>query len=334
MQRVWYEGAVSGAFLIPLSWLFAVLVALRRALYRAGILRSHAVGKPVIVIGNLTVGGTGKTPLTLWLAGRLRARGHQVGVALRGYGAERSEPRFATAASTPEEVGDEAALIARRGFATVAVGHDRVAVARLLAEEGCDVILADDGLQHLRLARDAEIVVIDGARGFGNGRLLPAGPLREPARRSAHADVRVINGEGSPVADALRMSLSVAEARALTGSERRPLAAFTGGRLHAVAGIGHPARFFASLRAQGLDPIDHPLPDHAVLRREDIAFEDALPVLMTEKDAVKCAQFADGRHWWVPVEAVFDARDEARLLGTIEMRMRERAAPASAGPPG
>ena len=333
MQRVWYERAAGGFVLIPLSWLFRALVALRRALYRAGLFRSHAVGRPVIVIGNLTVGGTGKTPLTLWLAQQLHARGLQVGVAMRGYGSERTEPRLASVASTPQEVGDEPALIARREVATVAVGHDRVAVARLLVESGCDVILADDGLQHLRLARDAEIVVIDGARGFGNGRLLPAGPLREPVERCDAADVRVVNGAGSPVSDAVRMSLRMGEARSLAGGAGRPVSSFAATRVHAVAGIGHPARFFAALREQGLDPIEHPLPDHAVLRRQDVTFEDALPVLMTEKDAVKCAPFADGRHWYVPVTAAFDAGDEARLMGAIEARLRAHAARARGAAP-
>lgn len=317
LQRVWYERARSGIVLVPLSWLFALAVALRRWLYGKGVLRSYDVGRPVVIVGNLTVGGTGKTPLTLWIAEKLCERGARVGIAMRGYGASASAPRLVTLPATAEDVGDEALLSACRNVAHVAVGHDRVAVARLLVEQGCDLVIADDGLQHLRLQRQFEIAVVDGERGFGNGRLLPAGPLRESVERLHSVDAVIINGTATPV-HGMHMTLEARDAISLAdGKTRRPLAAFAGGRVHAVAGIGNPGSFFATLRAHGLDPIEHPFPDHAALRREDIVFDDALAVLMTEKDAIKCAAWAETRHWFVPVVAGFSQTDAARLLGGV-----------------
>lgn len=325
LQRVWYQRTPSGLVLLPLSWLFAAAVAVRRWLYRAGTLRTFDVGRPVIVVGNVTVGGTGKTPLTLWLAERFAERGVQVGIAMRGYGASTTSPRLVTLAATAADVGDEALLSACRNVAKVAVGHDRVAVARLLVGQGCGLIIADDGLQHLRLARQFEIAVIDGDRGFGNGRLLPAGPLREPQARLHSVDAVVINGTAT-VVPGMHMTLEAHDAIALVdGKTRRALGAFAGQRVHAVAAIGNPRHFFATLRAHGLDPIEHPLPDHAALRREDIVFDDALPVLMTEKDAVKCVGLADERHWLVPVAATFSQADAARLLGGVS-KAAERGA--------
>lgn len=317
LQRVWYQRARGGFVLVPLAWLFAVVVALRRWLYGAGVLRSFDVGRPVIIVGNLTIGGTGKTPLTLWLAERFGERGKRVGIAMRGYGASSSAPRLVTLPTTTTDVGDEALLVACRNVALVAVGHDRVAVARLLVEQGCDLIIADDGLQHLRLQRQFEIAVIDAERGFGNGRLLPAGPLREPTARLHSVDAVIINGTTTAV-HGMHMTLDARDAISLAdGRTRRPLSAFAGARVHAVAAIGNPGRFFSTLRAHGLAPIEHPFPDHAALRPEDIVFEDALAVLMTEKDAVKCAASADARHWFVPVFASFSQTDAARLLGGV-----------------
>lgn len=317
LQRVWYERARSGIVLVPLSWLFTLAVALRRWLYGRGVLRSYDVGRPVVIVGNLTVGGTGKTPVTLWIAEKLCERGVRVGIAMRGYGANASAPRLVALPATAEDVGDEALLAACRNVAKVAVGHDRVAVAGLLVEQGCDLVIADDGLQHLRLQRQFEIAVVDGERGFGNGRLLPAGPLRESVERLHSVDAVIINGTATP-AHGMHMSLEARDAISLAdGKTRRPLAAFADGRVHAVAGIGNPGSFFATLRAHGLDPIEHPFPDHAVLKREDIVFDDALTVLMTEKDAMKCAAWAQARHWFVPVVAGFSQTDAARLLGGV-----------------
>jgi tetraacyldisaccharide 4'-kinase len=185
----------------------------------------------------------------------------------------------------------------------VAVGRDRPAAARLLLDAGCDVIVADDGLQHYRLARDVEICVIDGARRFGNGRLLPMGPLREPLSRLREVDFRVCNG-GTAMAGEVPMRLQGDVARAVSGEGERALAAFRGTRVHAVAGIGHPARFFDGLRDRGIDPIEHPFADHHAFAPSDLEFGDGLTVLMTAKDAVKCRRFARDGWWCVPVRAV------------------------------
>jgi tetraacyldisaccharide 4'-kinase len=326
LQRVWYANAITGIVLVPLAWIFAPLVALRRWLYRRGLKPTVTIGRPVIVVGNLTTGGTGKTPLTLWLAGQLRANGYRPGIVLRGYGGSARTARRVTAATVATDVGDEAALLAARSGCPVAVGVDRVAAARLLEAE-VDVILADDGLQHLRLHRDLEIVVVDGERLFGNRRLLPAGPLREPLTRLESVDAVVVNG-GSSGVGGLKMSLTGDHAVALIGGERRALTTFAPGPVHAVAAIGNPERFFVLLRQHGLNLVPHPLPDHHAFRRTDLEFGDSLPVLMTQKDAVKCAAFAERRQWYVPVDAVFSEADAQQLL-TLVLEAMSKTAPVT-----
>lgn len=321
----WYDPHARPSLLQPVSWLYGGVLALRARGYAGGWLRRQRAPRPVIVIGNLSVGGTGKTPLTLWLAGQLKARGVKVGILSRGYGRRGAAPRLVLPGSPWAEVGDEPLLLARRADVPTVVARDRVAGARLLAGAGADLILCDDGLQHLRLARDCEIVVIDGARGFGNGRLLPAGPLREPPGRLAGADLVVVNGapEHASLANAgagrplLRMDLIATEAVRVDAREVRPLAAFLGQEVHAVAGIGNPQRFFRELRAQGLKLIEHAFPDHHPLTAQDLDFADERAVLMTEKDAVKCSSFADARLWSVPVTARFSPADAQLLLARV-----------------
>jgi len=315
LERVWYQGAPGGFLLVPFGWLFGAVAAARRALYRRGCFASAHPGRPVIVIGNLTVGGSGKTPLTAWLATALAAHGLKVGIVSRGHGGRATGPLEVAATSDPAEVGDEPLLLARRAAARVVIGRDRLAAARRLAP-AVDLILADDGLQHYRLRRDLEIVVIDGRRRYGNGRLLPAGPLREPVARAQQAALRVVNG-GAPASGEHPMRLAVGSVVALADGGRRPLADYAGRRVHAVAGIGDPARFFATLRAAGVVPVEHPLPDHARLAPRDLAFGDGLPVLMTEKDAVKCQAFpAAGLHY-LEVEAEFAASDANAILERV-----------------
>ncbi|HXW75645.1 MAG TPA: tetraacyldisaccharide 4'-kinase [Steroidobacteraceae bacterium] len=326
LTELWYREPPRASLLQPLGWLYHGLIAARGRAYAAGWLRSASAGKPLVVVGNLTVGGTGKTPLTIWLSRELTARGLRVGIVARGYGGHESRnPRAVDAGAQWREVGDEALILARRSACPTLVGADRVAAARALAAR-VDIILADDGLQHLRLARDCEIVVIDGARGFGNGRLLPAGPLREPLARLAHADALVVNGSAEhaslaralPGARLLAMRLLGEEAlRVDAGAAPRPLAAWRGERVHAVAGIGNPARFFATLRAHGIGVIEHAFPDHHPFAAAELEFADGLPVLMTEKDAVKCTAFAAARLWYVPVDAHFAAADAQELLGRV-----------------
>jgi tetraacyldisaccharide 4'-kinase len=333
LTQLWYREQARAPLLQPLAWLYGLAVALRQRAYRSGWVRSARAGRPVVVVGNLTVGGTGKTPLTLWLAQALTAAGLRVGIVARGYGSRNGrEPRRVDAASRWQEAGDEPLILARRSGCPTVIGSDRLAAARVLAAEGVDVIIADDGLQHLRLARDCEIVVVDGARGVGNGRLLPAGPLREPTTRLLQVDAIVVNGNaihGSLAAllppAVLGMQLVGSEAVSVDERVRRPLASFQGQRVHAVAGIGNPQRFFGELQGQGMEVIEHPFPDHHPLSAAEVAFADALPVLMTEKDAVKCRAFANPRLWYVPVTAQLAPHDAQALLTRVLAKVRGTA---------
>lgn len=304
LLAVWYAGKPPSPALRALAATYAGIVALRRSLYRIGVLHTHALPVPVVVVGNLTVGGTGKTPLVIALVEALRTRGRKPGVVSRGYGGKVGHPRLIDDASKPAECGDEPLLIHRATGAPVAVGRDRVAAARLLLVQGCDVVIADDGLQHYALARDVEICVLDGARRFGNERLLPAGPLREPLARLASVAFRVCNG-GVPQDGEIAMGLVAGAALPVGDDARAPrlLAQFAGQRVHAVAGIGNPTRFFTMLRTAGLVVDEHPFADHHAFVAADFDFGDDAPVVMTQKDAVKCAVFAQPNWWQVPVRA-------------------------------
>jgi tetraacyldisaccharide 4'-kinase len=322
LEEGWYASRPRPV-LRPLAALYARLMAARRALYERGWLRSGHAGVPTVVIGNLTVGGTGKTPLVLWLAARLREAGRRPGIVLRGYGGSRRAPRLVGAGEEAALAGDEPLLLARRSGCPVATGAHRVQASRVLAGQGCDIILCDDGLQHLALRRDLDVLVIDGARGFGNGALLPAGPLREPAARLGLADLVVLHGHDErgvlpPGAAVLHMELAPLPLRRLADDEEAPLESLRGATVHALAGIGHPARFFGLLRALGATPIEHPRPDHHHYVRQDLALPGHR-VVMTEKDAVKCRSLVAGRSdvYYLPVTAVLPEADAARLLGRV-----------------
>ncbi|MBV5308210.1 tetraacyldisaccharide 4'-kinase [Chromatium okenii] len=294
------------ALLLPLSWLYCVIVQMRRWAYQHNWLTSVRLAIPVIVVGNLTVGGTGKTPLVLRLAARLRERGKTPAILTRGYGgAARKWPQVVRPNSDPAQVGDEPVLLARRSGCLVIAGPNRVAAGNLALQLGCDIVLTDDGLQHYRLARNVEIALIDGERGFGNGHCLPAGPLREPPRRLESVDLRLYHG-GMQRQPQMHLIPSAA-VNLRQPNLTRSLAEFRGQRVLAVAGIGYPARFFNSLIALGLDLELRPYPDHHRFTAADVAQWPPLPVLMTEKDAVKCAALAGENHWFVPVEAAVDA---------------------------
>ena len=322
LTEAWYQFPARRSPLEPLGWLYGALSALRRRAYAAGVLQAWRAPCPVIVVGNLTVGGTGKTPLTLWLAGALRARGLAAGILSRGYGRTGTAVAVVEPGSDWRAVGDEPLLLRRRSGCPTVVAADRRAGARALLELGARVILCDDGLQHLRLARDLEVVVIDGARGFGNGRLLPAGPLREPPARLGRAELAVVNGPPTHPSLAgagplLQMDLALGEAHALGGAGRRPLEAFREAPVHAVAGIGNPQRFFAALRSRGLTLTEHAFADHHPFSAADLAFGDGRAVLMTEKDAVKCTPFAAPHLWYVPAQAQFAPEAARTLLGRV-----------------
>ena len=286
------------------------VVAARTTLYRHRVLRTQRVGAPVVVIGNVVAGGSGKTPLTIAVVERLRAEGWAPGVVSRGYGREEPRtPRWVERGGDPRLDGDEPVLVALRTGIPVRVDRDRVAAARALVDAGCDIIVCDDGLQHYRLHRDVEIDVADGRRRQGNGRLLPAGPLREPAERARRCDFHVVNlGAGDDGAAQAGfgewpMHLHADVAYPLVGGRPVPLGTFAGQRVHAVAGIGDPERFFAMLRGLGIAVVPHAFADHHRYTAEDLQFGSDLPVLMTEKDAVKCATFAGPRACSVPVRA-------------------------------
>jgi tetraacyldisaccharide 4'-kinase len=313
----WYGGGGRGRFLLPAAWLYAGAVGLRRWLYRRGWLRSHRIRRPVVVVGNLTVGGTGKTPFVMWLVEALAQRGLKVGVAMRGYGAARGHARLLGSRDTAATAGDEAVMLCRRLAVPVAIGARRADAARLLEGE-CDIVVCDDGLQHYALARDIEVAVVDGERGFGNGRLLPAGPLREPVSRLDTVDAIVVNGTGYARMAAIRMHLEPVAAVALSGGASVPLAAFAGRRAIAGAAIGNPGRFFALLRAHGIDVDERTFPDHARMTPAALGPKDGRPILMTEKDAVKCGEAGWEDAWYVVAEARVDKEGGARLLDRIE----------------
>jgi tetraacyldisaccharide 4'-kinase len=331
LQAAWYARRVTplAALLAPVALLYRGAVALRRRGYRLGLFRSERLPVPVVVVGNITVGGSGKTPLTRALADALAARGWHPGIVSRGYGGTNAAPRAVAADDDPLVVGDEAPILAAAGH-PVWISRDRPAAARALlaANPRCDVLLADDGLQHYALARDVEIAVIDASRGFGNGFMLPAGPLREPAARLDEVDaiVRLV-AWGAPLpasGNRGRDSLTTHEPRPwrnLVYPERFPdLDAWRAGTVHAVAGTGHPQRFFDLVRALGFAPVCHPFPDHHAFVPGDLAYAcaDAVAVLMTEKDAVKCRTFADERCWYLPVRAWIDPA----LVQLVEERLR------------
>lgn len=330
IERFWYGGSRLAVLLQPLAWLFAAGVSLRCHLYRKGWLRSQHPGIPVIVVGNITVGGTGKTPVVGWLVQRLRATGFRPAIVSRGYGgAARRDPVRVTAASSAEEVGDEPLLLARRTGEPVAVAASRARAARWVAAQGADVIVADDGLQHYALARDMEIIVIDGERQLGNGRLLPAGPLREPACRLATADLVLVNG-GPPGNGRIAFTLRLTSAVALHGGERRDLASFAGEKAWAVAGIGNPGRFYAELRRHGIDAVPVELRDHGRADLARLRRTAAWPILMTEKDAVKYPQSRDPDAWYLPAEIEMSPDSEATIMSRIHSILRGRRPAAAA----
>ncbi len=331
----WYESDSPVWWLRPLAFLFRVLVATRLFLYRAGVLRARRLPVPVVVVGNLTVGGTGKTPLTLALVQELRRLGWAPGILSRGYGSRTQQARPVPAGSHPTEVGDEPALMAGQSGCPVWVGRNRFLAGRALlqAHPAVNVLVCDDGLQHLALARDMEIVVVDGERFWGNGHLLPAGPLREPLSRLSSVDAVVVQGS---VAGRERLLPQETPCYAMklegqfwsgasTPDRHYPLDHFAGKACHAVAGIGNPQRFFRYLGALGIEVHPHPFPDHHPFRPEDLRFEPELPILMTEKDGIKCRNFATQSSYMLSVKAVPETGFFERVQEVLTRRVHGRA---------
>lgn len=315
----WYRLSPLRWCLAPLSGLFRLITAIRRIAYQRGCLASEKLPVPVIIVGNISVGGSGKTPLVLWLAAQLKQRGWRPGIISRGYGGHANVyPLTVTDNISAEQCGDEPKLLAIRSQCPVVVAPDRLAAGRqLLNETDCNVIISDDGLQHYRLQRDLELVVVDAKRQFGNGFCLPAGPLREPKSRLKNADFVIWHGETT---SNWTMHLQISDVVSLLDQKSQPLTEWRGKKVNAVAGIGDPSRFFRQLQNAGLQVIEHAFTDHHQYTAADIQFGDKLPVLMTEKDAVKCQIFKIANCWAVPAEAVVTDG----LADAIDRRLKEQ----------
>ena len=311
IQSIWYGKSPLRFILSPFSIVFSGILMLRKLLYRLGLKKIVHFDCPVIVVGNITVGGTGKTPLIIALAAFLKSKGYSPGIISRGYKGACRAPELVCADSDPYRVGDEAVLLARRTSCPLVVCPDRVLAATwLLKNHPCDIVLSDDGLQHLALGRSFEIAVIDGDRALGNGFLLPAGPLREPISRLKTVQCCVVNGgEGKNPPYAAHQFTMHLEPDAIVNLKTGKLVEYntligSSLNLHSVAGIGNPRRFFSMLKSLGLTFKEHAFPDHYHFQLADFDFLEANAwVLMTEKDAVKCAAFADERYFYVPVTA-------------------------------
>lgn len=303
LVKSWQTVNIISLLLWPISLLYCFLVTVRRLAYRTRLLKSYSPGLPVIIVGNLTVGGTGKTPFVIWLASWLKTKGHRPGIVLRGYGGQSETwPRQVKADTSADDVGDEAVLLAQRTGCPVVAAPDRVAAARkLVTDNDCTIIISDDGLQHYRLRRDYEVSVVDGARRYGNGFCLPAGPLREPAKRANKVDLVVTNGANEETD--MVMNVQATGISNLANSKRVDLSEFENKSVHAVAGIGNPARFFDTLNRLGIQTTDHIFTDHHRFSADDLDFSDNREIIMTAKDAVKCSQFAKPDHWVLEVEA-------------------------------
>lgn len=305
--------------LMPLSALYRVIIASRKILYRWGCLHSEKLSVPVIVVGNITVGGTGKTPFVIWLTQILQHAGYRPGIISRGYGADNNQfPRQVTRHSDPSDVGDEPVMLSRRCDCPVVVDPQRTRGAHFLIDQfDCNVIVTDDGLQHYALQRDIEIAIVDGKRQYGNGSCLPAGPLREPLSRLQQVDYIVTNGE-TIQRNVYTMELHQQAAVNLHDPEvRKPLIWFKQDKVHLVAGIGHPQRFFTQVESQGIQAQCHSFADHYAYQAADLQFADKRPILMTEKDAVKCQAFATADMWYIPVSARIDDRLAESLLNQL-----------------
>jgi tetraacyldisaccharide 4'-kinase len=333
LQRVWYGKSLWRWVLAPLSLLFACIVFVRRIFYRVGLFKSFKLAMPVIVVGNITVGGTGKTPFVIWLARLLREQGLVPAIVTRGYGGDSRAPVVVKPDSDPQLVGDEAVLLSIATHAIVVASRDRVAAAQAAITAGANVIIADDGLQHYRLQRDVEIAIVDSQRMLGNGWYLPAGPLRELKSRLSKVDVVLMHQRTgseplSPLASPLvsgvpqlQMNSELGDATCLSAKESRTLSSFAGQKVHALAGIGNPEAFFAALRGAGLNVNAKALADHARITKEDLTFADQAPILMTEKDAVKCRSFADARCWSVALKVSISDSDRQVLLAALQAKI-------------
>lgn len=321
LEYSWYNNNPLTLALRPLTWVFCGIIFVRRLAYRMGLRKRYHLSVPVIVVGNLSVGGTGKTPVVVHIAQLLKRSGYAPGIISRGYGGKaRSWPQQVRPDADPVMVGDEAILISRRSGCPMAVGPNRGLTGELLQKHsGCDIIISDDGLQHYALERDIEIIVIDGMRRFGNGLCLPAGPLREPVARKEKVDFLITNG--SALGDEYAMRYQGEILVNLADSEKTcALGELAGKSVHVLAGIGNPDRFFEHLRRKDLNVIEHRFSDHHLFSADELLFGDDKPMLMTEKDAVKCQRFATENMWYLPIEIEMNNDFDVQLLNLLEKK--------------
>lgn len=321
LDHYWYDNNLVSGLLRPLSWLYRTVVWLRRLGFSTGYLKTQRSNVLVIVVGNITVGGTGKTPLVIWLCQQLKLAGFQPGIVSRGYGGNsKSWPLLVNCDSNPAIVGDEAVLLARRCQCPMVVGPNRAAAVRRVLQANCNLVIADDGLQHYAMERNIEICVIDGQRRFGNGLCLPAGPLREPISRLQSVDLVIANG--SAQAHEYVMHINVGMLVNVSCQEKvAPLADFQGQTVHAIAGIGNPQRFFMLLRQYGLQVLEHPFQDHHKFSSSDLQFNDAFAIIMTEKDAVKCTEFVSEKSWFLLINVEPEVQFKLNVLALVKERI-------------
>ncbi|EXJ11208.1 MULTISPECIES: tetraacyldisaccharide 4'-kinase [Nitrincola] len=326
LERAWYKSAKWLVLFRPLSLFYTAMVTRRRAQWLSGGRAVYQAPVPVVVVGNISVGGTGKTPVVLALIKLLRAQGYSPGVVSRGYGGRAlAYPLRVTPSTPPDQSGDEPLLITSLSNVPLVVDPDRPRGVRALLEHAaCDVVISDDGLQHYALGRDIEIAVVDAARGLANGRCLPEGPLREPPERLETVDFVLLNGElSSPAWHKAhhfilepRYAVCLSDAQVLNLADA--LINLQSSQVHAVAGIGNPQRFFNTLKALGLDVIPHVFPDHHAFSAQDFEFGDDYPIIMTEKDAIKCKGFSLQNAWALGVEACFSEQFLKHFLSRLD----------------
>jgi tetraacyldisaccharide 4'-kinase len=327
ITKAWYEGALWLYLLWPLSLIYQAVIIIRGFFYRSGVFKVHHVGVPVVVVGNITVGGTGKSPLVCHLIESLRNKGFNPGIVSRGYGAKigKYQVREVFAHSLATEVGDEPLMLKKKLACRVFVSPSRDLAAKALEKEGCDIIISDDGMQHYALHRDIEICVFDGQRKWGNGHLLPMGPLREPISRLQSIPYLVVNGasnsgsygQASLKQKAFSMSLQAESLISMNNENTKVLQEFSGKTVHAVAAIGHPDRFFNTLSAAGINLEKHAFGDHHAYQKSDFMFDRDLPIIMTEKDAVKCELFDLKQSWYLPVTAKLNGDLAAQIIEDV-----------------
>lgn len=320
-QNLWYQEKMVWWPLIPLSTIYKWAIKFRKMLYDKGILVKEKFDVPVIIVGNITVGGTGKTPLVIYIAEFLKKQGFKPGIVSRGYKGNHRKPTVVISKSDPKIVGDEAIVIVQHTNCPMVVGKKRcLAIKQLMQLYAVDVVISDDGLQHYALSREIEIAVVDGKRQFGNQFCLPAGPLREPKNRLENVDLVVIN-QGTPKADEHGMHYAPGLLyQAINPTHQQSLEWLRGRKVHAVTGLGNPERFFDLLKKHGINVIPHSFPDHYFFKSHDISFGDELPIIMTEKDAVKCRDYFNNNHWVLPIKAELNSLFDAKLLSLIKGR--------------